>query len=72
MWSTAGGDVTEHEHSYVFLRQETTRLAGWEDRVTRRAVEDVYFCEGCLAYQRIRLREEVPDSRNFGWIEVRP
>lgn len=59
-----------HQHRYIFLRQETPRLAGWDDRVTRRAVEDVFFCEDCLDYKRVRIREEVPDPYSFGWTEA--
>ena len=67
---TTMAETNPSRHRFVFLRQETPRLAGWDDRVTRRAVEDVYFCEDCLEYRRVRLREEVPDPRSFGWIEA--
>lgn len=59
-----------HEHHFVYLRQETPRLEGWGDRVTKRAVEDVFFCDDCLEYRRVRLRLEEPDPQSFGWRET--
>lgn len=62
--------MSEHQHSYVFLRQETRPLAQNGDRVLKRVVEDVYFCESCLDYRRVKVRTEVPDRQSFGWVEV--
>ncbi len=60
----------QHDHRYVFLRQETRPTKQWDWRVLERIVEDVYFCEGCLSYQRVYIRREVPDPRSFGWVEA--
>lgn len=60
----------EHVHRYTFLRQEFRTTKQWDRRVLERIVEDVFFCEGCLTYQRVPVRREVPDSRDFGWLEV--
>jgi hypothetical protein len=63
--------LSEHEHRYVFLRQEPRTTQQWGDRVHERVIEDVYFCESCLGYQRVRVRREIPNPRELsGWVEV--
>ena len=67
-------DSMEHAHHFVFLRQEMrpTRR-GWNDRIDERLVEDVYFCDGCLAYRRIPVRREEPSRTELNkWVEVLP
>jgi hypothetical protein len=62
--------VSEHEHHYIFLRQEVKRSAGWDDHTTERLVQDVFFCEGCLDYRTVKVRREVPRRDSFGWTEI--
>lgn len=49
----------ENEHSYVFLRQEKTNV-GFE-RNPHWRYEDVFFCERCLHYERVFVKETEPD-----------
>ena len=58
------------DHKYQFLRQEITPTKKWEHRVNERKVEDVFFCERCLSYQKVLVRREEPDRGSFGWREV--
>lgn len=58
------------EHKYIFLRQEEVPMAWNGDRVMARKIEDVYFCEKCLEYKRVRIREEVPSRYSFNWVTV--
>lgn len=60
-----------HQHVYVFLRQETIVLRVMNDRVRERAIEDWYYCEGCLLYKKVRIRVEESDSSRYGWREIR-
>ena len=62
--------MSDHEHRYTYLRQETRPTKQWDWRVLERIVSDVYFCEGCLDYRKVDVRREVPDSRSFGWVET--
>lgn len=62
--------MADHEHRFIFLRQENQTTKQWDDRVLERLVCDVFFCENCLTYNRVPVRREVPDTRSFGWTEV--
>jgi hypothetical protein len=52
------------EHQYVFLRQEKHNIG--YDRNPRWLVEDVFSCERCLTYQRVKVKETVPAVDHFG------
>ncbi len=62
--------MTEHQHHYVFLRQETRPTERFGDRIQERVIEDVFFCEGCLDYRRVHVRREMPAPGGLRWMEV--
>jgi hypothetical protein len=62
--------MSEHEHKFIFLRQEVRLTRQWGDRVHERVIEDVFYCERCTEYLRKPIRREQPDNRSFGWVEV--
>lgn len=52
------------DHLYMFLRQEIRDIViGFDavqlNRPFERAVEDVFFCQRCLEYDRVEVRREV-------------
>ena len=51
-------------HAFMFLRQERTNVGF--DRNPRWLYEDVFFCERCLAYKRIPIKETAPSRDHFG------
>lgn len=55
-----------HEHTFVFLRQERLPLEQWGERVSKWKYVDVFFCDGCLAYQQVLVKETVPSRTDFG------
>ena len=54
----------ECAHQFVFLRQD--KVNEGFDRNPRWAHYDVFFCERCLAYERIKVYETVPARDRFG------
>ena len=52
-----------HEHKFVYLRQEKKNIGF--DRNPRYLHEDVFFCERCLRYERVKVKETVPDPMRF-------
>lgn len=55
-----------HEHQFVFLRQEKVPITTWGDRISKWGYYDVFFCEGCLDYQRIKVKETEPHPHLLG------
>lgn len=58
------------EHKFVFLREENKNIG--YDHTPKMLYEDVFFCEKCLAYKRVktRLEEQRFDSFNM-WVTER-
>jgi hypothetical protein len=54
-----------HEHRFTFLRQEKVAIRTWGDRVERWEHFDIFFCEGCLEYQRVKVLETAPGIDSF-------
>lgn len=46
--------MSEHEHRYVFLRSEDKKLYYGQGRIREVEHWDVFFCESCLSYERIK------------------
>ncbi len=54
----------ECEHKFIFLRQEHTFDGGYKpDRTTW----DVYFCDMCLQYKRVKVLVEEEARDRFGY-----
>lgn len=45
-----------HRHTFVFLRREEECVIGYNERIDTRTEYDVFFCEGCLTYQRLKAQ----------------
>ncbi len=52
------------EHQFVYLREEK-KNEGY-DRNPRWVYYDVFFCERCLQYRRVRTKETVEARDHFG------
>ena len=52
-----------HEHKWQFLRTEEQNVG--YDRNPTWHIFDVYFCDRCLAYQRVHIRTEGPSRESF-------
>jgi hypothetical protein len=50
------------DHKFVFQRQETI-----PESPGYRRVEDVFYCERCLLYRRVKVRLEQESRERFGW-----
>jgi hypothetical protein len=59
-----------HEHTFTFLRQEERPIRTWGDRIEEWLVQDVYFCQGCLAEVRKDVRREAPSRLHLGRRDV--
>lgn len=55
-------------HQFVFLRQEKRNIG--YDRNPRYLYEDVFFCEHCLQYQRVKIKETELRRDSFGEVVV--
>ncbi len=51
------------EHQFVFLREEKKNIG--YDHTPKMLYEDVFFCERCLIYQRIKTRLEERQYDSF-------
>jgi hypothetical protein len=56
----------EHQHKFVFMRQDEVAVTGWEQRIGKWEFYDVFFCEGCLEYKRIKVLVMEPSRSDFG------
>lgn len=54
-----------HEHRFIFLRTEKVPSARWGDRITEWAHYDLFYCEGCLDYQRVLTMKTRPGQDSF-------
>ncbi len=59
--------TASHKHRFTFLRQEHEVSRRWGDHDRERKVFDVFFCEGCLEYQRKHVATEEPSRTSMGW-----
>lgn len=55
--------MKECEHKFVFIRQEKENI-GYERNPTY-LYQDVYFCERCLEYKKVKIRETRPSRESF-------
>ncbi len=55
-----------HEHTFEFLREERTPKEQWGERVHSWIVWDIFYCAGCLEYQRIKVQETSVNSYSLG------
>ncbi len=55
-----------HEHRFIFLRQDKESTKRWGDRILGWTYFDVFFCEGCLEYHRVKVLETEPARDAFG------
>jgi hypothetical protein len=56
--------MSDCEHQYTFLRQKK-KNEGY-DRNPRWVYYDVFFCERCLTYREVKVKETVPSRERFG------
>lgn len=52
------------DHKFTFIRQEEKNIG--YDRNPLWLIQDVFFCERCLEYQRIDVRKERDREDSFG------
>lgn len=58
--------TTDHEHEFVFLRQEIRDDGGgWRPN---RIQEDIYFCSKCLIYKKIKVADYWPEGGGSGYV----
>lgn len=55
-----------HEHTFIYLNREEVPITTWGDRIGKWEFYDVFFCQGCLAYQRVKVMEMEPSRHNIG------
>jgi hypothetical protein len=53
------GGANEHEHTYVWLRQETYN-EGWETNPTW-VLYDLFFCQHCLHIEKVKANPDVAE-----------
>lgn len=51
------------EHRFIFLRQDKRNIG--YDRNPTYLIEDIYFCEKCLKYQRVGIEKRTPKSDSY-------
>ena len=56
--------MSDCEHKFIYLREEERNIG--YDRDPLWLVQDVFFCEKCLKYQRVDVRKERPATDSFG------
>lgn len=54
--------MSDHEHTFVFLRQEEIPTHQWGDRIHEWLIRDVFYCQACLRYDHRPVRREEPDG----------
>lgn len=52
------------DHKYVFHHQEEKNIG--YDRDPLWLIQDVFYCEHCLKYERVDVRKERPRTDSFG------
>lgn len=55
--------MSDCDHKFTFLRTEKKNIG--YDRNPLWLVQDVYFCERCLDYKRVDVRQERPGTDTF-------
>lgn len=55
--------MSDCDHKFTYLRQEEKNIG--YDRDPLWLIQDVYFCEKCLKYQRVDVRKERPARDSF-------
>lgn len=54
-----------HEHKFICLTREEVPIRTWGDRIGKWEVYDVFYCEGCLEYKRVKVMEMEPGIYSF-------